>query len=313
MTELEKIKQFLNNKPGYKKEGLNRFKKVLIKKGFKINNISDIDLRYLLNPNIKSLISPKRLFFDIETSYNIVRSWRIGYNININHDDIIHERAIICAAWKWEGEDKVHYISWNNGCDKNVVSKLIEVLGQATEVVGHNIERYDTSFILTRAIKHGILALPKYTQTDTLKMAKYKFNFNSNKLDYIANFLGLGTKYKHSGMSMWNKIIDYDLFKTGTKNDRDLALNEMIHYNIIDVTLTEEVYHRLKLYTNPNTHHGVLNDRPKFTCPHDGSTNVQLVKTIVTASGSIKRLMKCNDCGQQFIISNRTYIKYLKN
>ena len=41
---------------------------------------------------------PKRLFYDIETSYNIVKSWRIGFNINLNMEDIIQERAIITIA-----------------------------------------------------------------------------------------------------------------------------------------------------------------------------------------------------------------------
>ena len=30
----------------------------------------------------------KRLFFDIETSPNIVFSWNIGYNLNISYENI---------------------------------------------------------------------------------------------------------------------------------------------------------------------------------------------------------------------------------
>ena len=31
----------------------------------------------------------KRLFWDIETSPNVVLSWRIGYKINLDHDNIL--------------------------------------------------------------------------------------------------------------------------------------------------------------------------------------------------------------------------------
>jgi DNA polymerase III epsilon subunit-like protein len=164
---------------------------------------------------------------------------------------------------------------------------------------------------MTRALKHGILTLPKYKHFDTLKKAKYHFNFNSNKLDYIATFLGLGSKYKHSGMKMWDDIILYDLFKQGTKEDRVASMNEMLYYNMIDVALTEEVYQRLRLYSTHETHHGVMLGKPKFTCPNDGSENVELIKTVVTAAGTIKKLMKCNDCGQQYYISNSEYLKFI--
>ena len=42
----------------------------------------------------------KRLFFDIETSPNIVYSWRTGYNLTITTENIITERAIICISYK---------------------------------------------------------------------------------------------------------------------------------------------------------------------------------------------------------------------
>lgn len=318
--KLENIKQFLRNKPGYLKEGGQRLANKLNLKPT-IENVEKCKLAIreiskelytvqenLENPNKKI----KRLFYDIETSYNIGKFWRAGYNLNINHDDIIHERAILTIAWKWEGEDKVNFETWNNGDDKELVQKFVNLMYEADELVGHNIERYDTAFIMTRALKHGILALPKYKQFDTLKKAKYHFNFNSNKLDYIATLLGLGGKYKHSGMSMWDNIILYDLFKIGTKEQRDTSMDEMIYYNCIDVALTEEVFNRLRLYTTHETHHGVLLGKPKFTCPNDGSENVELVKTIVTSTGTLKRLMKCNDCGQQYFISNKDYLNFLK-
>ena len=150
---------------------------------------------------------PKRLFYDIETSYNIVKAWRIGYNINLKMEDIIQERAIITIAYKWEGEEDVTVLSWDKGCDRKIIEDFVKVMAEADEMVGHNLDRYDTKFIMGRALKHGIPALPKYQSTDTLKLAKKHFMLNSNKLDYIAQYLGIGHKTKHRGMEMWDDII----------------------------------------------------------------------------------------------------------
>lgn len=99
----------------------------------------------------------KRLFFDIETSPNIVTSWRIGYNLNISPDNIIHERAIICVCWKWEGEDEVHSLTWDkNQNDKQLLKKFIKVLNSADEIIGHNGDRFDIKWLRTRCIFHDI-------------------------------------------------------------------------------------------------------------------------------------------------------------
>lgn len=52
------------------------------------------------------------MFFDIETSFNIGVFFSTGFSQVIMPEDIIHERAIICICWKWEGSDKVHSLHW---------------------------------------------------------------------------------------------------------------------------------------------------------------------------------------------------------
>lgn len=312
---IEEVKDFLRSKNGYLKEGKYRLaKKLNIRPDVALKALKEVRAEYkMLKVKVnKKPQGIKRLFYDIETSYNIGKFWRSGYNQTIQPNDIIHERAILTIAWKWENEDKVNFMSWDNGCDKKLVEKFISLMNEADEIVGHNVERYDTAFIMGRAFIHGIYAFPKYKQYDTLKKAKYTFNLNSNKLDYLAKVVGLGGKYQHSGMKMWDDIILYDLFKIGNKEDREHSMKEMLHYNCMDVILTEEVFNRLRLYATQETHHGVLMGKPKYTCPNDGSNNVEFVKTVVTANGTIKVLMKCKDCGQQYFISNKEYLKFLK-
>jgi hypothetical protein len=302
----EKIEEFLKNKKGYLKEGGGR---LCIRLNLKINT-TNINLCKQSIKNVKSELNPiqpvihktKRLFWDIETSYNIVKSWRIGYNLNLNPSDIIHERAIICLSYKWQHDDKVHTIRWKNGCDKNIVKEFVKIVSQADECVGHNLKRFDEKWLMTRCIKHGILALPKYKVYDTLLKARSKFNFNSNKLDYIAEFLGLGNKLKHRGLDMWDDII---LRKC------PLAMEEMVNYCEKDVVLTEEVYNKLVTYDLPTMHVGVMNGLSKDTSPYTGSSNISLHKTEVSSLGTIKRMMKCNDTDRYFYLSNTEYLKII--
>ena len=246
-------------------------------------------------------LKPKRLFYDIETSYNIVKAWRIGFNINLNMDDIIQERAIITIAYKWEGEEDVTVLSWNKGCDKEIIKDFVKVMAEADELVGHNVDRYDTKFIMARALKHNIPVLPKYQSTDTLKLAKKHFMLNSNKLDYIAQYLGIGSKTKHRGMEMWDDII--------LRNDPK-ALEEMIEYNVQDVFLTEQVYHKLMEYSLPKVNHASKQTGDKHTCPQCGSNHAELHKTYISSSGTKTRLMNCLNCSTNFTINNTNYTKF---
>ena len=50
----------------------------------------------------------KRLFYDIETSFNIIADFSCGYNKIIRPNQIIKERQIICISYKWEDEYEVH-------------------------------------------------------------------------------------------------------------------------------------------------------------------------------------------------------------
>ncbi len=92
----------------------------------------------------------KRLFFDIETSPNIGMFWSAGYKKDISPESIIKERAIICIAYKWAGDEKTHVLSWDeNQDDKVMLEKFILIANSADELVGHNGDRFDLPWIRT--------------------------------------------------------------------------------------------------------------------------------------------------------------------
>ena len=231
----------------------------------------------------------KRLFFDIETSFNIVAAWNVGYKLNLSHDTIIKERAIICICYKWANESKVHYLKWDKGDDKAMLQKFMKIIGDADQIIGHNGDAFDLKWLKTRAIKHGIDAFPSYDTIDTLKLSRQGFRFNSNKLDYIGQFLGVGKKMKTGGFDLWKDII--------LRNDPE-AMDKMIKYCIQDVKLLELVFNKLNPYVKSKTHVGMMLGGDKCSCPECGSTKYSISKRRMTATGIKKIQLQCLDCGK---------------
>lgn len=90
----------------------------------------------------------KRLFYDIETSFNIIADFSCGYNKIIRPNQIIKERQIICISYKWEDEYEVHSLDWGKRqCDKALLKKFVKVIGEADELVAHNGDRFDIKWI----------------------------------------------------------------------------------------------------------------------------------------------------------------------
>mgnify|MGYP003645345268 CR=1 FL=1 len=249
----------------------------------------------------------KRLFFDIETAPMIVYSWRVGYKLNIPTDNIIEDWKIICISYKWEGDDTVRNLTWDKDqCDKQMLIDFIKIANEADEIIAHNGDRFDIKKIRTRCIFHRIPMFPNYRSLDTLKKAKAGFSFNSNRLDYIARFLGVGQKVEHEGFDMWVKCLKGD----------EQALKDMVHYCDGDIVVLEDVYFVLQNYIKNNTHVGTHNGKLKASCPGCGSEDISLLKNNFTALGTIKRLIECNTCGYDYETSNsawRTFLEMKQN
>lgn len=246
----------------------------------------------------------KRLFLDLETSPNIVMTWRIGHKISLDHGNLLKERAIICGCWKWEGDRRVHAVHWDaNQDDKAALAPLIAAINEADEVIAHNGDRFDVPWVRTRALFHKLPVInPQLKTIDTLQWARRMFYFNSNRLDYIARFLGLGGKIK----------TEYNLWKAVVLNKDVKALRKMVRYCQHDVVLLEKVWQRLSVMVKPKTHVGVLNGGPSWSCPRTGSINVKISKTRVTATGAVQYQFQCLDDGTYYTVSAKAHADYVE-
>ena len=242
----------------------------------------------------------KRLFWDIETSYNTVATWNVGYKLNISHESILKERAIICICYKWAGDNAIHSLQWKNGDDKQLIKDFVKVISEAEESIGHNSDRFDEKWLRTRALFHGI-SMPHSLQTiDTLKLAKSGFRFNSNRLDYLGKFMGFGGKMDTGGFKLWLDICE--------RNDQS-SLDKMIKYCKVDVTRLEQVYDKLNPYTKSRTHVGVTLGNGKCSCVNCGSDNTYSKGKVISSMGNIQYKLQCQDCGKYFKVSKTEFDK----
>lgn len=250
----------------------------------------------------------KRLFYDIETSLGIYSTFGQGWNKTIGYKDEIVEPRIICICYKWQGEKKVHSIEWENGDDKKMIKKFIKVLEQADQICAHNGDGFDLPIIRGRAIKHGIDMHYDYQSIDTLKLARKRagrgFKFQSNRLDYIAQYFGVGKKISTS-LELWQRI-SYPVFIPNLypmTSDYNKALNEMVRYCKMDVTVLEDVYMILNPYVKEKMHLGVMLGGNRWDCPKCASGDIQLNGVKYTAAGLRQQQIRCKKCKHQWVTS----------
>lgn len=229
----------------------------------------------------------KRLYFDVEVSPNVGLFWQSGHKISVGYENIIKERAIICICYKWEDDRQVYGLTWDkNQDDKKMLEEFIKVANEADELVGHNGDKFDLAWIRTRCLFHQIQMFPKYVTIDTLKVSRSKFRFNSNRLDYIAKYLGIGHKIK----------TDFNLWKNIVLNKDQKSMDYMVKYCKMDVSLLEKVHKKLSQHIEKKTHYGVIFGQDRGTCPECGSDELVISKRRTSASGLKKISYQCKVC-----------------
>lgn len=234
------------------------------------------------------------LFWDIETSLQPVAIFQLSHQDWIDPSSILQERYVICAGWKWEGENKIHTVSVLDDPkrykkdphdDYHVIKTLHQVLSEADVIIHHNGDSFDKRYVDTRILVHDLPALPPIASVDTYKVAKTRFYLNSNKLDYIGRLLGVGKKKKTSS-GLWMRVLQGD----------PKAVEEMVRYNKQDVTLLEDVFLRLRPYIASHINRELFGDQG---CPRCGSRKIQS-RGVHRAISRIYRRWNCQGCGGWF-------------
>lgn len=249
--------------------------------------------------------STKIMIYDIETSRAEAKVWWTGKQF-VSANQLTKLPRIISVAWKWLGEEEVHTLVWDeNQSDESMLREFMPEYNKAHIVIGQNNNKFDNRWINARAAYHGLPANIFVRSFDIMKQAKAKFRLPSYSMKFMCEFFGVDQKLEHEGIKMWDMVED------GTPEEQDEYLEKMVIYNRGDIVSTEALYMRLRSYFNHVSHIGVLKGGERFTCPDTGSYNVELLRTTVTAAGTIQRVMVSNETGTQYKVSNKQYMNFL--
>lgn len=166
-----------------------------------------------------------------------------------------------------------------------MISRIHKMLSEADAVVHFNGKRFDIPTLNKEFLLHGLTPPAPYKQIDLLQVTKKQFRFPSNKLDYVSQVLGLGSKLHHKGHELW----------VGCMKNQPKDWKVMEKYNKQDVILLEKLYNRLLpwITNHPNT--GVYIGRP--VCTNCGSSKLQKRGLARTQAQSYTRY-QCQGCGK---------------
>jgi hypothetical protein len=187
-------------------------------------------------------MNDKTLLLDLETS-PVEGYWWHGMH-EVNPIKIKKHSRILSFAWKWYGDSKIQVASQrmfstyekNKDDNKLLVNALCRLYAKAEYVVGHNLKAFDDKVANKGILLNGIEPPPRHRVIDTLKVAREHFRMDSNKLDDLAQLLGIGRKLPHTGFPMWEGCMEGVL--------KDWYLMEK--YNKHDIFLLEGVYNKFR-------------------------------------------------------------------
>ncbi len=233
----------------------------------------------------------KKLFLDIETFPN--RGLFFGlFKQNISIQQVEEPGYTLCWAAKWADKKEIMFSSVHSDGEEVMLEKIHALLTEADAVVHYNGKNFDIPILNKEFLNHSMLPPVPYQQIDLLLTVRSNFRLTSNKLDFVAQYLGVGKKLPHKGMDLW--------IGCGNGNDADWA--KMERYNKQDVRLLPKVYERLlpwiKNHPNEALYEDIYDQYGELmeSCPNCNSTH--LVKNgLEHLNTQSYQRYKCADCG----------------
>lgn len=242
----------------------------------------------------------KILLLDIETSPNTAHVWGL-WQQNVSLNQLLESSYTMCYSAKWLGEKQIYFDSVQKSTSKSMLQGIHSLLEDCDAVVHYNGTKFDMPTLNKEFLIHKMNPPPPIKQIDLLRVVKSQFRFPSNKLDYVAQRLGLGKKKHHEGHILWIKCMNGD----------QKAWATMESYNIQDVILLEKLYKRLLPWIKQPVNLNIMKkDRDGFDCPTCGKASLLSKGFRYTPTGAYQRY-QCKACGA-YSTDTRTVIPHSK-
>lgn len=228
----------------------------------------------------------KILFLDIETSPNTAHVWSL-WKTTVSINQIMEPGEMLCWAARWHGSRTTAFASKHADGKQAMLERIHALLDEADVVVHYNGKRFDMPTLNKEFVLAGMRPPSPYKQIDLLDTVKSTFRFASNKLDYVAQQLGLGKKQSHEGHTLWVKCMAGDA----------TAWRTMERYNKQDVLLLIKLYERLLPWIANHPNRALYDPaQAEVSCPNCGGTHLQKRGKSTTAAGTWQRY-QCVGCG----------------
>lgn len=233
-------------------------------------------------PEVKK---PKILALDLETSPLIAHVWGM-WQQNVGLNQLLASTEVICFGARWLGEESVEFRSVHHDGKRAMLERAWHLLNEADAVMGWNSKGFDMKHLNREFLENDMLPPSPTIDLDLMLAAKSSFRFPSNKLDYVAQKLGVGSKVQHEGHTLWIKCMAGD----------NEAWDSMREYQIQDVNILFGVYDKLLPWIKGHPNMGLFSGE-ETACPNCGSTSLRPAEYTSTGA-SLFRKYVCNSCGK---------------
>lgn len=227
----------------------------------------------------------KIILYDLETSRTGVEGYGNRWDFKVVK--FIKQSELMCYSWKELGEKHVHFVSrYDFKTYHDFVQSLQELLDSADVTIAHNGGSFDDKMANRFFVTEGLLPPRPRKTIDTKREAKRWFRFESNSLDDLGQFLGLGRK----------ESIGYadleDDYMSGNPSKKTVKL--LKQYNDQDVNLLEAIYLRMRPFMASHPNLGDIHQRDGV-CPKCGSDNLHKRGFNNKRNGTTQRY-QCQNC-----------------
>ncbi|QOC59372.1 DnaQ-like DNA polymerase III subunit [Microbacterium phage Lifes] len=219
-------------------------------------------------------------FWDTEFTPNTGYFWGL-WDQNIPPSFVKETQRMLCYGFK-EYKKPTVVVDERVG-RREMLESLRDRITSVDLIVSWNGMKYDTRMANREFIKEGLTPPAPPKEIDLMRVAKSRFAFASNKLDFVAQELGVGRKVDTGGFALWEGVMAGD----------EASWRKMRKYQKGDVDLLEKLFEVLKPWIRmPHP----VRDLGGLVCRNCGDTHLQSRGVQRTLQGEYPRY-QCVECG----------------